>query len=80
MSAVPNVIPNELLLSLQTLEKQNAETSNSIIHLLNSNESFLALSQFEGDAILKRDNEDDVKLAQGVLSLDILYFFTVINE
>jgi len=49
-----------------SLESQNAETSNLIISHLSSNESFLKLSQYEGEQILKRDEEDDTKLYDGI--------------
>lgn len=53
-------------LSQATLELQNAETSSAIIALLDNDEDFLTLSKYEGDAILQRDTEDDVKLAAGI--------------
>mmetsp|Transcript_17031 Transcript_17031/g.53143 ORF Transcript_17031/g.53143 Transcript_17031/m.53143 type:complete len:325 (+) Transcript_17031:203-1177(+) len=49
-----------------TLEKQNAATSAAIIAALGADEGFLKLSKFEGDAIVKRDEEDAEKLQRGV--------------
>ena len=48
------------------LKEQNASTSNAIIEHLKENPSFQRLAKFEGDSTVKRDNEDDSKLAKGI--------------
>lgn len=44
----------------------DSNTSASIIQLLSSTESFTAFAKIEGDNIMKRDAEDDEKLAVGI--------------
>jgi hypothetical protein len=53
-------------LTFETLVLQNAITSTTIISALSSNDGFLKLSKFEGDLISKRDDEDSVKLDEGI--------------
>lgn len=52
--------------TLEILKKQNAETSNCIIHYFQSNDDFLKLSKYEGDLTSKRDEEDGNKLQKGI--------------
>jgi len=53
-------------LSKAVLDLQNAETSNQIIKILENDEKFIFLSNFEGEQIYSRDHEDDSKLAAGI--------------
>jgi cytidylate kinase len=53
-------------LTYDLLQLQDALTSNAIISTLNSNEAFLALSEFEGKLIRQRDDEDGFKLDAGI--------------
>lgn len=55
-----------MTVSLSTLKKQNAETSNAIIEHYQSNPAFQALAKHEGDLTLSRDQEDAVKLQKGI--------------
>jgi len=48
------------------LEKQNAETSNALIQLLQNSETFLFLATKEQELTISRDNEDAVKLEKGI--------------
>lgn len=50
----------------ELISKQNAETSREIIASLEADPAFLELSRFEGDLIVKRDEEDGEKLAAGI--------------
>jgi len=54
------------LLTKEVLDLQNADTSNRIIELLENDEKFAFLSNFEGEQINSRDIEDDSKLAAGI--------------
>lgn len=54
-----------------TLSAQNATTTNAIIDHYSSSDApnskaFLALSKYEGDGILQRDDEDASKLQKGI--------------
>lgn len=51
---------------LELLRKQNADTSNAIIEHFKEDEKFLQFSKAEADGIIKRDAEDDEKLAAGI--------------
>jgi cytidylate kinase len=53
-------------ISRDLISKQNAETSREIIASLEADADFLELSRFEGDLIVKRDEEDGEKLAAGI--------------
>mmetsp|Transcript_5069 Transcript_5069/g.10141 ORF Transcript_5069/g.10141 Transcript_5069/m.10141 type:complete len:320 (+) Transcript_5069:81-1040(+) len=53
-------------LTKEIVNAQNADTSSTIIGMLNANDHFLKLSKFEGDLIHTRDVEDDTKLAAGI--------------
>mmetsp|Transcript_12681 Transcript_12681/g.15335 ORF Transcript_12681/g.15335 Transcript_12681/m.15335 type:complete len:244 (-) Transcript_12681:959-1690(-) len=53
-------------LSLETLKSQNADTSNTIISLLATNETFKTLSDNQTKMILQRDAEDAEKLQAGI--------------
>lgn len=53
-------------ISRQLLAKQNAETSSALIEQLGTSEAFSFLSLREQEAILKRDQEDSVKLDKGI--------------
>lgn len=53
------------------MSRQDADTSAAIIEFFRNNEDFSHLSQFEGDLISRRDEEDDTKLAAGIkISVD----------
>jgi hypothetical protein len=53
-------------LSYKVLSKQNSETTTALIDYLASNEGFLKLSEFEGNLIVTRDQEDAEKLQKGI--------------
>jgi len=53
-------------LSLALLQRQDAETSSSIIAHYSANERFLRLASYEGYLCLERDREDDLKLQHGI--------------
>ena len=48
------------------LKKQNAETSNALIDHWKDSSVFIKLAQYEGDLTIRRDEEDGVKLQQGI--------------
>ena len=54
------------VVSLSLLEKQNAETSNSIIEYLDDSSLFQELSKYEGQLTIQRDVEDSQKLQKGI--------------
>ena len=58
--------PRECGLDSASLKKQDASTSAAIISLLEEDAEFVALSKFEGESIVGRDNEDAEKLQKGV--------------
>lgn len=69
--AMPAATPFEDAGLYALLKKQNAETSNAVIENFNTDETFLAFSKSEADGIIKRDAEDDEKLAAGIqIALD----------
>ena len=53
-------------LTYDILQRQNAETSNAIIHFLSTNPSFIELAEKEGKLIQIRDDEDNEKLKVGI--------------
>jgi hypothetical protein len=53
-------------ITYSTLIRQNATTTNAIIEHFAENESFQKLAKYEGEMTLKRDQEDDEKLAKGI--------------
>lgn len=53
-------------LSKEVLDRQNADTTNQIIKVLENDNHFLFLSGFEGEQIFTRDKEDESKLAAGI--------------
>jgi len=53
-------------ISWQTLQKQNAESSNAIIDYLDADAIFISVSKSQEEAILKRDAEDADKLSKGI--------------
>lgn len=53
-------------ISFDLLKLQNAQTSTAVIELLESNSSFVKLSQYEGHLTVTRDNEDAEKLQKGI--------------
>ena len=53
-------------ISYDTLQQQNADTSNAIINYLSSNQLFIDLSLKEGNLIQIRDDEDNDKLKVGI--------------
>jgi cytidylate kinase len=53
-------------ISRDLISKQNADTSREIIASFEADPDFLELSRFEGDLIVKRDEEDGEKLAAGI--------------
>ena len=53
-------------LTKELLIKQDADTSNCIINILQNDEKFIYLSQFEGEQIFTRDEEDGTKLEAGI--------------
>eukprot|EP00933_Yihiella_yeosuensis_P045956 TRINITY_DN41393_c0_g1_i1.p1 TRINITY_DN41393_c0_g1~~TRINITY_DN41393_c0_g1_i1.p1 ORF type:complete len:344 (-),score=92.59 TRINITY_DN41393_c0_g1_i1:256-1287(-) len=53
-------------ISFAALSKQNAESSGEIIGLFKEDEKFVAVSTRLRDEIVKRDDEDGEKLAQGI--------------
>lgn len=55
-----------MTISYETLQKQNAETSNAIIDQWKDSAAFLALAKKEGDLTIQRDDEDAVKLEKGI--------------
>ncbi|KAL7565487.1 hypothetical protein ACA910_012226 [Epithemia clementina (nom. ined.)] len=61
-----------LTFSYQLLQKQNAETSNAVIHYFDRSEyaraaaDFTRLANYEGALTAKRDQEDDDKLQTGI--------------
>ncbi|CAM9200374.1 unnamed protein product [Ectocarpus fasciculatus] len=58
-------------ISREIIEAQDAVTSTAIITHLSGNTHFEKLSQFEGDLISRRDEEDGTKLAAGIrISID----------
>ena len=50
----------------EVLDLQNSETTNRIIELMDGDEKFDFLSNFEGEQITSRDQEDDSKLDTGI--------------
>jgi cytidylate kinase len=50
----------------EILQKQNAETSNAVIALLQDSSDFQKLSEYENHLTVTRDREDDEKLAVGI--------------
>lgn len=54
------------MLPLQVLRRQDDETSSRIVQVLTSHASFSDLSKREGQDIVQRDREDEVKLAVGI--------------
>lgn len=48
------------------LSEQSAATTNAIIDRYGTDQDFLSLSKSEGEATLKRDNEDGEKLQRGI--------------
>jgi cytidylate kinase len=57
---------SDTLLTKEVLDLQNADTSNQIIKVLENDEKFVYLSNFEGEQIFTRDQEDDSKLEAGI--------------
>lgn len=53
-------------LTAEILERQDDHTSEAVLALLRGHEAFHRLSVSEGNDIVRRDNEDDVKLAVGI--------------
>ena len=53
-------------LSIELLNKQNAETSNAVQQLYTGSASFEKLAKYEGDLTMQRDKEDDEKLVAGI--------------
>jgi len=54
------------LLSLDLLKQQNAETSNAFIQHWQDSNDFIKLATYEGDLTIRRDEEDGIKLQQGI--------------
>lgn len=68
---IVNRIAISALMEYSVLAKQDAESSNGVISILESFEDFKKLSLYEADLIMKRDKEDDDKLAKGIqISID----------
>lgn len=58
-------------ISREIIQGQDADTSTTIISFLDGNAEFDKLSQFEGNLISQRDEEDGTKLAAGIrISID----------
>lgn len=60
------VLSQLMSLTAQVLGRQDDATSNEIIKLLTKNPNFSKLSENEGRAIIRRDQEDEEKLAKGI--------------
>ena len=60
------LVRNNMTISRELLQKQNAETSNALIEHWKDSAQFAALSKYEGDLTIQRDREDDEKLQKGI--------------
>lgn len=63
-SSKPN--GDKTAITLDLLQKQNAETSSALIETYANSAKFIKLSQYEGDLTMSRDAEDDAKLQVGI--------------
>eukprot|EP01059_Diplonema_ambulator_P007323 TRINITY_DN16798_c0_g1_i3.p1 TRINITY_DN16798_c0_g1~~TRINITY_DN16798_c0_g1_i3.p1 ORF type:complete len:243 (+),score=106.77 TRINITY_DN16798_c0_g1_i3:43-729(+) len=53
-------------MTYELLQQQNSNTSNEMIRCLAKNSAFTKLAQHEGDLMVQRDEEDELKLWKGV--------------